>query len=86
MKDKEDRSIKLVECITYIDKISYKVFKHELEGYFLDHEEGEGDCLDKVISCREDGKSVSKARNENILAIDQSSMWKELGEYLRDIK
>ena len=85
MKDKKDRSIKLIECITYVDKNGYKVFKHELEGYFLDHEEGDGYCLDNVISCREDGKSVSKARNENLSAIDQSSMWRELGEYLRDI-
>jgi XTP/dITP diphosphohydrolase len=86
MKDKEDKSIKLVECITYIDENGYKVFTNELEGFFLDHEEGEGDCLDKVISCREDRKSISKCRNENILAIDQFGMWKELGVYLLNLK
>jgi non-canonical purine NTP pyrophosphatase (RdgB/HAM1 family) len=86
MKDKEDKSIKLIECITYIDKSGYKVFKQKLNGCFLDHEEGEGDCLDNVVTFREDKKSVAKCRNEGLLAINQSSMWKELGQHLSNIE
>lgn len=86
MSDKEDKTIKLVECITYINKKGYKVFTNKLNGLFLDHEEGEGGCLDKIVTFRDDKKSVAKCRNEGLLAIDQSNMWKELGEYLNSIE
>jgi XTP/dITP diphosphohydrolase len=82
MEEKKDKSVELIECMTYIDEDGYRVFKNITKGRFLDHEEGEGGCLDKVVSFRKDGKSVAKCRNDNIVHIDQSDMWEELGEYL----
>jgi XTP/dITP diphosphohydrolase len=86
IQEKEDKSIILIECVTYIDGDIVKTFSHEIKGRFLEKSEGEGTSLDKVITFREDNKSVAKCQNENILSINQIDMWNELGEYLLDIK
>ncbi len=82
MKDKRDKSIILIECVTYINEDTVKVFRHEIKGEFLIKEEGKGTSLDKVITFMEDKKSVAKCQNENILSIDQVKMWNQLGTYL----
>ena len=82
MKDKEDKTIILREYITYISNDITKIFSHEIKGYFLDFEEGEGTSLDRVITFRKDRKSVARCQNENILSIDQTKMWNQLGRYL----
>ena len=82
MKTKKDKTIALIECVTYIDNDIVKVFKHKIKGEFLDTAEGEGSSLDRVITFREDRKSVAKCQNENILSINQIDMWNQLGNYL----
>jgi XTP/dITP diphosphohydrolase len=84
MRDKQEKSIILTEYITYIDDSTIKSFKQVLKGHFLDHIEGEGTNVDRVITFREDSKSVAKCQNENVQSINQIDMWNELGEYLQN--
>jgi XTP/dITP diphosphohydrolase len=84
MREKEDKAIVLVECVTYISKDTVKVFTHEIKGQFIDAQEGEGSSLDKVVTFREDRKSIAKCQNENILSINQVEMWNQLGTYLSE--
>ena len=59
MKDKENKEIILRECVTYIDKIKYKVL-HLIQKDLLLRKTGELTPLDQVITFRDDKKTVAK--------------------------
>lgn len=85
MKSKQDRTIILENFCCYTDGQIYEVFTRKLYGKINLEPSGNGNFIDRIVSFRKDGKSITDCENECENDYDEgadSSQWEKLAIWL----
>ena len=83
MRDKKDKTIILEHIICAASKKGFKLFKEEIKGCFIDHEEGKGSSLDQVVMLNGSKQTIAKYQNLNKDSFSTSNLWKKVYEWIR---
>ena len=82
MRDKKDKTIILEHVICAASKAGFKLFREEIKGCFVGHEEGSGLPSDRVIKLDGSSQTIAKYQNLNKDSFNTSDLWKKVYGWL----
>ena len=79
-----NRDVIFKEAVCYIDKFQKKIFIRDVKGTVLKEPKGKGKSSARVISFREDQKTMAECLNEGIHFVDEGeSIWHEFAQWYK---
>ena len=85
-KRHDDHRIIKTEAVCFTDGTSTQVFTSDLEGVILETPRGNGLPTMRVVSMRNDGKTVAECIEEEIDITDEYRIWEEFAEWYKQNK
>ena len=82
MRDKKDKTIILEHIICAASKKGFKLFREEIKGFFVGHEEGSGLPSDRVVRLDGFNQTIAKCQNLNKDSFNTSNLWEKVYGWL----